>query len=282
MVTTKKTKIKKVLKTNKIKKQKVMKKFIKKFVWLRKNYDVIFLDSGAVTQVTDGIAIACGLQNVQAGELVKFSSGLLGMVLNLEKGLVKIAIFGNDRGVSQKDSVTRAYTIVGVPVGPALLGRVVDSLGNPIDGFRLYKNTKISKGISKVEYKAPGIIPRHSVHEPLQTGIKAIDSMVPIGRGQRELIIGDRQTGKTAVAVDTIINQWALGYSKVHNIYTGVACIYVAVGQKRSTVAQIWRTLCTYNADTYTTVVAATASDSAALQFIAPYSGWCNGWVFHE
>jgi F-type H+-transporting ATPase subunit alpha len=144
---------------------------------------------------------------VQAGELVKFSDNILGMVLNLEKGLVKIAIFGSDYYVKQNDRVSRSYTIVGVPIGSSLLGRVLDSLGNPIDGFKLYKNISNFCGISKVEYKAPGIIPRHSVHEPLQTGIKAIDSMVPIGRGQRELIIGDRQTGKTAVAVDTIINQ---------------------------------------------------------------------------
>lgn len=183
---------KKAKKTKKTNTQITKRKdFIKRFTWFRKAYDVLFLDGGEVTQVTDGIAIACGLQEVQAGELVKFSSGLLGMVLNLEKSLVKVAIFGNDRGVRQGDRVTRAYTIVGVPVGPALLGRVVDSLGNPIDGFRLFKDSSKNLGVYKVEYKAPGIIPRQSVHEPLQTGIKAIDSMVPIGRGQRELIIGE-------------------------------------------------------------------------------------------
>jgi proton translocating ATP synthase F1 alpha subunit len=265
-----------------VKRGKFVKKFIKNFIWLRQNYSTLFLDSGQVTQVTDGIAVACGLQNVQAGELVKFSDNILGMVLNLEKGLVKIAIFGSDYYVKQNDRVSRSYTIVGVPIGSSLLGRVLDSLGNPIDGFKLYKNISNFCGISKVEYKAPGIIPRHSVHEPLQTGIKAIDSMVPIGRGQRELIIGDRQTGKTAVAVDTIINQWILNYNKKSIIYSGVACIYVAIGQKRSTVAQIWKTLCTYNADTYTTIVAATASEAAALQFLAPYSGCTMGEWFRD
>jgi F0F1-type ATP synthase alpha subunit len=174
---------------------------------IRKKYVKAFFSAGYVILVTDGIAVATGLQHVQAGELVRFSKDLLGMVLNLEKGLVKVAIFGNDRGVSQNDIVLRTNTIVGVPVGVFLLGRVLDGLGNPIDGFRLRKHSSDFFGSYKVEHKAPGIIPRHSVHEPLQTGIKAIDSMVPIGRGQRELIIGDRQTGKTAVAVDTIINQ---------------------------------------------------------------------------
>ncbi len=231
---------------------------------------------GQVISVSDGIAIAYGLDNVQAGEMVEFSSGIKGMALNLEKDNVGIVILGSDRDVREGDIVKRTGKIVEVPVGKELLGRVVDPLGNPIDG----KGPLKAKQTRLVESKAPGIIDRKSVHEPMQTGIKAIDSLIPIGRGQRELIIGDRQTGKTAVAIDTILNQKAINQtgSESEKLY----CIYVAVGQKRSTVAQVVKRLEESGALEYTIVVAATASDPAPLQFLAPYAGAAFGEYFRD
>ena len=214
---------------------------------------------GNVLAVGDGVARVYGLENVMAGELVEFSGGIVGMALNLEKGFVGVVIFGEDKDIKEGDSVKRTQKIVQVPVGEALLGRVVDALGNPIDG----KGDISSSETRVVELKAPGIIARKSVHEPLQTGLKAIDSMIPIGRGQRELIIGDRQTGKTAIAVDTIINQKN----------TDVHCFYVAIGQKQSTVAQVVDRLEQSGAMKYTTVIVAGASEAAPLQYLAPYSG---------
>ena len=214
---------------------------------------------GNVLAVGDGVARVYGLENVMAGELVEFSGGIVGMALNLEKGFVGVVIFGEDKDIKEGDSVKRTQKIVQVPVGEALLGRVVDALGNPIDG----KGAISSSETRVVELKAPGIIARKSVHEPLQTGLKAIDSMIPIGRGQRELIIGDRQTGKTAIAVDTIINQKN----------TDVHCFYVAIGQKQSTVAQVVDRLEQSGAMKYTTVIVAGASEAAPLQYLAPYSG---------
>src|SRR5271165_7090520 len=234
-------------------------------------------ETGQVLSVGDGIARIYGLQNVMSGEMVEFpGSGLRGMALNLETDNVGIVIFGDDRTVREGDTVQRTGSIVDVPVGPALLGRVVDALGNPIDG----KGPIVSDERRRVEVKAPGIIPRKSVHEPMQTGLKAIDALIPIGRGQRELIIGDRQTGKTAVIIDTIINQKKINASgdEKQKLY----CIYVAVGQKRSTVAQLVRTLEEYGAMEYTTVVAATASDPAPMQFLAPYSGCAMGEYFRD
>lgn len=233
-------------------------------------------ESGRVLSIGDGIARVHGLENVQAGELVKFSSGVLGMVLNLEADNVGIVIFGNDKEIKEGDDVKRTKTIVDVPVGKELLGRVVDALGNPIDGLGSI-NTKQR---SKVEVKAPGIITRKSVHEPMQTGIKAIDSLVPIGRGQRELIIGDRQTGKSTIALDTIINQKANnhGTDESKKLY----CIYVAIGQKRSSVAQLVKTLQDSGAMEYSIVVAATASDPAPLQYLAPYTGCAMGEYFRD
>ena len=223
---------------------------------------------GQVLSVGDGIARIYGLDNVQAGEMVEFSDGSKGMALNLESENVGVVIFGDDRNIKEGDVVKRTGNIVDTPVGKELLGRVVDGLGNPIDGKGAF-----DKGIKKtrVEVKAPGIIPRQSVGEPMQTGLKSIDSLVPIGRGQRELIIGDRQTGKTAVAIDAIINQKKINESgdEKQKLY----CIYVAIGQKRSTVRQIQKTLEEAGAMEYTTIVAATASDSAPLQFLAPYTG---------
>src|SRR5213082_2050554 len=231
---------------------------------------------GTVLSVGDGIARIYGLDNVQAGEMVEFDNGTKGMALNLEADNVGVVIFGNDSAIREGDSVKRTNTIVDVPVGKALLGRVVDALGNPIDGKGPIETTERSR----VEVKAPGIIPRKSVHEPVQTGLKALDALVPIGRGQRELIIGDRQTGKTAVALDTFINQKDINKSgkESEKLY----CIYVAIGQKRSTVAQIVRALEENGAMEYSIVVAATASEPAPLQFLAPYTGCAMGEYFRD
>ncbi|PTS87577.1 F0F1 ATP synthase subunit alpha [Sphingomonas sp. HMWF008] len=233
-------------------------------------------ETGQVLSVGDGIARIHGLDNVQAGEMVEFSNGVQGMALNLEADNVGVVIFGSDSQIKEGDVVKRTGTIVDVPVGKGLLGRVVDGLGNPIDG----KGPIVSDQRSRVEVKAPGIIPRTSVNEPVQTGLKAIDALVPVGRGQRELIIGDRQTGKSAVAIDTFINQKAAhqGDDESKKLY----CIYVAVGQKRSTVAQLVRTLTENGAMDYSIVVAATASDPAPLQFLAPYTGCAMGEYFRD
>ena len=231
---------------------------------------------GQVLSVGDGIARVYGLDNVQAGEMVEFPGGIKGMALNLEADNVGIVIFGEDRSIKEGDTVKRTGAIVDVPVGKGLLGRVVDALGNPIDG----KGPIEGAERRRVEVKAPGIIPRKSVHEPMQTGLKAIDSLVPIGRGQRELIIGDRQTGKTAVAVDTIINQ--KGVNAAGDESAKLYCIYVAVGQKRSTVAQIVKALEDNGALEYSIVVAATASEPAPLQFLAPYTGCTMGEFFRD
>ena len=232
---------------------------------------------GTVLTVGDGIARVYGLDNVQAGEMVEFNDGSKGMALNLENDNVGVVIFGDDRKIKEGDIVKRTNSIVDVPVGKDLLGRVVDGLGVPIDG-KGSLSAKITR--KRVEVKAPGIIPRQSVNEPMQTGLKAIDSLIPIGRGQRELIIGDRQTGKTAVAVDTIINQKSINESKDEK--KKLYCVYVAIGQKRSTVAQIVKTLEDAGAMKYTTVVSATASDSAPLQFLAPYTGCTIGEYFRD
>jgi len=231
---------------------------------------------GQVLSVGDGIARVHGLDKVQAGEMVEFPGGVKGMALNLETDNVGIVIFGDDRNIKEGDTVKRTGAIVEVPVGKGLLGRVVDALGNPIDG----KGPIEAAELRKVDVKAPGIIPRKSVHEPMSTGIKAVDALIPIGRGQRELVIGDRQTGKTAILIDTIINQkrWHASSDEKSKLY----CIYVAVGQKRSTVAQIVKTLTDYGAMDYTIVVAATASEAAPLQFIAPYSGCAMGEYFRD
>jgi F-type H+-transporting ATPase subunit alpha len=231
---------------------------------------------GTVLSVGDGIARVHGLDNVQAGEMVEFEGGIKGMALNLEADNVGIVIFGADTEIGEGTTVKRTQTIVDVPVGKGLLGRVVDGLGNPIDGKGPIEYTERRR----VEVKAPGIIPRKSVHEPVQTGLKALDALVPIGRGQRELIIGDRQTGKTAVAIDTFINQKQAnaGNDESQKLY----CIYVAVGQKRSTVAQIVRQLEENGAMDYSIVVAATASEPAPLQFLAPYTGCAMGEYFRD
>jgi len=231
---------------------------------------------GQVISVGDGIARAWGLDNVQAGEMVEFSCGVRGMALNLERDNVGIVIFGSDQEIKEGDTVKRTDRIVEVPTGRGLLGRVVDGLGNPIDGKGPLKDVKTSR----VEIKAPGIIARQSVSEPMQTGLKAIDALVPIGRGQRELIIGDRQTGKTAVAIDAILNQVEAnkGADESKKLY----CVYVAIGQKRSTVAQIVKTLEERGALEYTIIVAATASDPAPMQFLAPYTGCTMGEYFRD
>ena len=231
---------------------------------------------GSVLSVGDGIARIHGLDNVQAGEMVEFEDGTKGMALNLEADNVGVVIFGSDSAIKEGSTAKRTGTIVDVPVGKGLLGRVVDALGNPIDG----KGPIVADKRSRVEVKAPGIIPRKSVHEPVQTGLKALDALVPVGRGQRELIIGDRQTGKTAVALDTFINQKAAnaGTDEGQKLY----CIYVAIGQKRSTVAQIVRALEENGAMDYTIVVAATASEPAPLQFLAPYTGCAMGEFFRD
>ena len=251
---------------------KILKEQIKKFGDKTEVSEV-----GQVLSVGDGIARIYGLDNVQAGEMVEFSDGSKGMALNLESDNVGVVIFGDDRAIKEGDTVKRTGAIVDVPVGKELLGRVVDALGNPIDGKgSLDKSLKRNR----VEVKAPGIIPRKSVNEPMQTGLKAIDSLIPVGRGQRELIIGDRQTGKTAVAIDTIINQKKINESDDES--KKLYCIYVAVGQKRSTVAQIVKTLEDAGAMEYTTIVSATASDSAPLQFLAPYTGCTMGEYFRD
>ena len=251
---------------------KILKEQIKKFGDKSEVTEI-----GQVLSVGDGIARIYGLDNVQAGEMVEFADGSKGMALNLESDNVGVVIFGDDRAVKEGDTVKRTGAIVDTPVGKELLGRVVDGLGNPIDG-----KGALDKSIkrSRVEVKAPGIIPRKSVSEPMQTGLKSIDSLVPIGRGQRELIIGDRQTGKTAVAIDAIINQKKINESgdEKQKLY----CIYVAIGQKRSTVRQIEKTLEEAGAMEYTTIVAATASDAAPLQFLAPYTGCAMGEYFRD
>ena len=251
---------------------KILKEQIKKFGDKAEVSEV-----GQVLSVGDGIARIYGLDNVQAGEMVEFSDGSKGMALNLESDNVGVVIFGDDRAIKEGDTVKRTGAIVDVPVGKELLGRVVDALGNPIDGKgSLDKSLKRNR----VDVKAPCIIPRKSVSEPMQTGLKAIDSLIPVGRGQRELIIGDRQTGKTAVAIDTIINQKKINESDDES--KKLYCIYVAVGQKRSTVAQIVKTLEDAGAMEYTTIVSATASDSAPLQFLAPYTGCTMGEYFRD
>lgn len=233
-------------------------------------------ETGRVLSIGDGIARVYGLKNCQAEEMVEFSSGLKGMALNLEPDNVGVVVFGNDKLISEGDIVKRTGSIVDVPIGSELLGRVVDALGNPIDG----KGPLGTDTRARVGLKAPGIIPRISVTEPMQTGIKAVDSLVPIGRGQRELIIGDRQTGKTAVAIDTIINQKRFndGQDEKKKLY----CIYVAIGQKRSTVAQLVKRLTNADAMKYTIIVSATASDAAPLQYLAPYSGCAMGEYFRD
>jgi len=233
-------------------------------------------ETGRVLSIGDGIARVYGLKNCQAEEMVEFSSGIKGMALNLEPDNVGVVVFGNDKLISEGDIVKRTGSIVDVPIGAELLGRVVDALGNPIDG----KGPLGTNRRARVGVKAPGIIPRVSVREPMQTGIKAVDSLVPIGRGQRELIIGDRQTGKTAVAIDTIINQRRFneGQDEKKKLY----CIYVAIGQKRSTVAQLVKRLTNADAMKYTIIVSATASDAAPLQYLAPYSGCAMGEYFRD
>jgi len=232
----------------------VLKKQLESFGLKEQNYEI-----GTVLSVGDGIARAHGLSNVMAGELVEFSSGIMGMALNLEEDNVGIAIFGEDTGIREGDEVRRTGKIASVPVGDALVGRIVDALGNAIDGGAPIP----TNDMRPIESKAPGIIERQDVKEPMQTGTKVIDALTPIGRGQRELIIGDRKTGKTSIAIDTIINQRG----------ENVMCFYVAIGQKRSTVVQVYETLKKYGAMEYTTIIAATASDPATMQFIAPYSG---------
>ncbi len=235
---------------------------------------------GSVLSVGDGIARIHGLDNVQAGEMVEFDDGTKGMALNLESDNVGVVIFGSDTAIKEGSTAKRTGTIVDVPVGKGLLGRVVDALGNPIDGKGPIEGAELPQNRRRVEVKAPGIIPRKSVHEPVQTGLKALDALVPIGRGQRELIIGDRQTGKTAVALDTFINQKDINKSgkESEKLY----CIYVAIGQKRSTVAQIVRALEENGAMEYSIVVAATASEPAPLQYLAPYAGVTMGEYFRD
>ena len=240
------------------------------------NLDAKMEEVGQVVKVGDGIATVYGLENVQAGELVEFANGTTGMTLNLEQDTVGLVIFGQDRDIKEGDTVKRTGRIMDVPVGRGLLGRVVDGLGNPIDGKGPLKDvTRV-----RVEVKAPGIIDRKSVHEPMQTGIKSIDALIPIGRGQRELIIGDRQTGKTTIALDAILNQKPMhdGTDESKKLY----CVYVAIGQKRSTVAQIVKKLEESGALKYTIVVAATASEAAPMQFLAPYTGCAMGEYFRD
>lgn len=244
---------------------------------ISKSYSQLNIDEiGRVLSIGDGIARVYGLNKIQAGELVEFASGVKGMALNLESDNVGCVLFGSDVLISEGDIVKRSGTIVDVPVGRGVLSRVVDALGNPIDG----KGALQDVTRSRVEVKAPGIIARKSVHEPMQTGLKAVDSLVPIGRGQRELIIGDRQTGKTAIAIDTILNQRQNHQDgdESQKLY----CVYVAIGQKRSTVAQLVRTLEKGGALEYSVIVAATASDPAPLQFLAPYSGCAMGEYFRD
>jgi F-type H+-transporting ATPase subunit alpha len=233
-------------------------------------------EEGQVLAIGDGVARVYGLQSVKAGEMVEFPGGIKGMALNLEADNVGVVIFGSDRDIKEGDRVKRTGEIVQVPVGRELLGRVVDALGNPIDG----KGPLKAKEFRRVEVKAPGVIPRKSVHEPMQTGLKAIDALVPVGRGQRELIIGDRQTGKTAVAIDTIINQKTINASP--NEKEHLYCIYVAIGQKRSTVTRLVKELEEQGALEYSIIVAATASDPAPMQFLAPYTGCAMGEFFRD
>lgn len=241
------------------------------------NFNPDMEEVGRVLSVGDGIATVYGLTGVEYNEMVEFSSGVRGMALNLGEDSVGVVIFGSDAEIKEGDTVKRTNKIVSVPVGKELLGRVVDALGQPIDGLGAVK----AKEFANVETRAPGIIERRSVHEPVQTGLKIIDSLIPIGRGQRELIIGDRQTGKTSIIVDTIINQKAVN-DAAKNDKDKLFCIYVAIGQKRSTVAQVVKTLKDYGALDYTIVVAATASDAAPLQFIAPYAGCAMGEYFRD
>ncbi len=250
---------------------KILKEEIKNF-----GSDSEITEVGQVLSIGDGIARIYGLDNVQAGEMVMFDDGTRGMALNLEDDNVGVVLFGSDANIKEGDTVKRTNSIVDVPVGKELLGRVVDALGNPIDG----KGNIESQNRSRIEVKAPGIIPRKSVSEPMQTGLKAIDSLIPIGRGQRELIIGDRQTGKTAIAIDTIINQKSINETgdETKKLY----CIYVGIGQKRSSIAQTVKALEDAGAMEYTTVVAATASDAAPLQFLAPYTGCSMGEYFRD
>ncbi|MFP3920742.1 MAG: F0F1 ATP synthase subunit alpha [Dichotomicrobium sp.] len=231
---------------------------------------------GQVLSVGDGIARAYGLDNVQSGEMVEFENGIRGMALNLEVDNVGIVVFGEDRDIKEGDTVKRTGTIVEVPVGKALLGRVVDGLGNPIDG----KGPIETEEFRRADVKAPGIIPRKSVHEPMQTGLKSIDTLIPIGRGQRELIIGDRQTGKTAIALDTILNQKTINQTDDES--KKLYCVYVAVGQKRSTVAQFVKNLEERGAMEYSVVIAATASEPAPMQYLAPYAGCAMGEYFRD
>lgn len=231
---------------------------------------------GQVLSVGDGIARVYGLDNVQAGELVEFPGGISGMALNLEADNVGVVVFGDDRGIKEGDTVKRTGSIVDVPVGPELLGRVVDALGNPIDG----KGPIKSKKRSRVDVKAPGIIPRKSVHEPMSTGLKSIDALIPVGRGQRELVIGDRQTGKTAIILDTFLNQKPIHDSGPDN--EKLYCVYVAIGQKRSTVAQFVKVLEERGALEYSIIVAATASDPAPMQYLAPFTGCTMGEYFRD
>jgi proton translocating ATP synthase F1 alpha subunit len=244
---------------------------------IAKNYSKLHIDEiGRVLSIGDGIARVYGLHKIQAGEMVEFASGVKGMALNLESDNVGVVLFGSDTGINEGDMVKRTGNIVDVPVGRGTLGRVLDGLGQPIDGKGVLQDVTRQR----VEVKAPGIIARKSVAEPMQTGIKAVDSLVPIGRGQRELIIGDRQTGKTAIAIDTILNQKSIneGGDERSKLY----CVYVAIGQKRSTVAQLVKTLETGGALPYSIIVAATASDPAPLQFLAPYSGCAMGEYFRD
>ena len=232
---------------------------------------------GTVLSVGDGIARIHGLDNIQAGEMVEFADGVRGMALNLEDDNVGVVIFGDDTGIGEGDTVKRTESIVDVPVGAGLMGRVVDALGTPIDGLGPLADVERTRA----DVKAPGIVPRQSVHEPVQTGIKSIDALIPIGRGQRELIIGDRQTGKTAIIIDTILNQKDVN-EKARDDSEKLFCIYVAIGQRRSTVAQVVKTLADRGALDYTIVVAATASDPAPLQYLAPYTGCAMGEWFRD
>jgi F-type H+-transporting ATPase subunit alpha len=249
----------------------ILKKQIKDF-----GKDAEVAEIGQVLSVGDGIARVYGLDNVQAGEMVEFPGGIRGMALNLETDNVGVVIFGNDRDIKEGDTVKRTGAIVEVPIGKELLGRVVDALGNPIDG----KGPIKAKKFSRVDVKAPGIIPRKSVHEPMSTGLKAVDALIPVGRGQRELIIGDRQTGKTAIILDAILNQKAIHQSgpEKDKLY----CVYVACGQKRSTVAQFVKILEDAGAMEYSIVVAATASESAPMQYLAPFTGCTMGEYFRD
>ena len=252
---------------------KILKEQIKNF-----GEDTEVAEVGKVLSVGDGIARVYGLDKVQAGEMVEFPGGTMGMALNLEIDNVGVVIFGSDRDIKEGDLVKRTSSIVDVPVGMELLGRVVDGLGNPVDG----KGPIKSKKRSVADVKAPGIIPRKSVHEPMATGLKSVDSLIPIGRGQRELIIGDRQTGKTAVAIDTILNQKTYNDAAGDDESKKLYCIYVAIGQKRSTVAQLVKKLEETGAIEYSIVVAATASDPAPMQFLAPYSATSMAEYFRD